>query len=277
MTETPTREGMVHLGGDAYAHADLERLLVPITDLIPHPDNPRNGDQDKITASIRDNGLYRPAYVQRSTGHILAGNHTTAGVLALGGDRMAAIYLDVDDTEARKILLVDNRAADLGRYDEGKLLQMLRELEESEQLEGTGYEADDVSALAEAMAAAESDSLDDTDDNRAPTTSEMLAVAEVTWGDPKHTPKHGEVWRVGPHLLVIAKVSAEHHLWSRFLQLPDVLFCPYPEPYITTTEASATHRLILVQPNTYLAGHLLDKHAATHPEDVIDLMPEAGQ
>ncbi len=274
MTETtPAR---VHLGGKAYAHPDLERLLVPIDSIKPHPDNPRNGDQATITGSVRDNGLYRPAYVQRSTGHILAGNHTTAAVLALGGTQMPVIHLDVDDAEARKILLVDNRAADLGRYDEGLLLQLLRELDDADDFTGSGYDATDMQELADSLAAAESESLGDDADNRAPTTSEMLEVADVTWGEPRHQPKHGQVWSVGPHLLVIAKVSAEHHLWSGFLQLEDALFCPYPEPYITTSEAAATHRLILVQPNTYLAGHLLDKHESTHPEEPIALMPLPG-
>ncbi len=84
---------------------------------------------------------------------------------------MPRLWLDVDDTEARRVLLADNRTADLGRYDEGLLLMMLTDIEASEGLVGTGYDDDDLAILAASVSAAEAELGTEGDENRAPTTS----------------------------------------------------------------------------------------------------------
>lgn len=127
-------------------HPALNALLEPVATVRPHPRNARAGDTDAIIESIRVNGMYRPLYAQRSTGHILAGNHTYAAAMELGADRVPVIWLDVDDTTAAKILLADNRTADLGSYDLGLLVDLLGALDHD--LMGTGYGPDDVTALA---------------------------------------------------------------------------------------------------------------------------------
>ena len=51
------------------------------------------------------------------------------------------MLIDCDDETARRILLVDNRAAELATRDHAKLDEILREiLDDSGSLEGTGYE-----------------------------------------------------------------------------------------------------------------------------------------
>lgn len=146
----------VALGGDVRAHADLEPLLCDIDALRPHERNPRAGDTEAIAESIKANGLYRPVYAQRSTGRILAGNHTYAAALELGATRLPVVWLDVDDEAAARILLVDNRAADLGRYDDALLIDLLNELGATEAgLFGTGYSYDDAAAIEAALRAAE--------------------------------------------------------------------------------------------------------------------------
>ena len=100
-TTTPHPPGAtLHLGGEAWAHPSLADRLVPIEDAIPYPGNPRRGDQDAITASIRDLGLYTGVVLQRSTGHILVGNHRRHALIALGAAQIPVDYLDVDDPRA---------------------------------------------------------------------------------------------------------------------------------------------------------------------------------
>lgn len=152
MTRRPQSHALA-LGGGVWAHADLEPLLVPVGGdadhpaILPHPQNARNGDVDAIAESIRHNGLYRPIYCQTSTGYTLAGNHTYAacqqeseGTLTL----MPVVWLDVDDEQAMRIMLADNRAADLGTYDEALLLDALNSLPT---FEGTLYDMAEVEAL----------------------------------------------------------------------------------------------------------------------------------
>lgn len=117
---------------------------VPLDAIRPHPHNARQGDLGAIGESIRVNGVYRPVIVQRSTGHILAGNHTAKAMAQAGRAEAPVVYLDVDDAEALRILLADNRTADLGDYDGAALVDLLRTLPD---LEGTGYDGDDLDDL----------------------------------------------------------------------------------------------------------------------------------
>lgn len=137
---------MIHLGGNVLAHPALEPLLVPVDELRPHTENPKNGDTDAIIESILLNGFYRPLYVT-DDGVIIAGNHTYAAALELGAEKLPVIRLGVDYDGARRILLGDNRIADLGRYDDALLLDLLDKLAETGGLQGTGYTEDDAELL----------------------------------------------------------------------------------------------------------------------------------
>lgn len=113
---------------------------VPSYSIRPHPDNPRKGSVDAIAESIGENGVYRPIIVQRSTGHILAGNHAYQAMLRTGRTQIPVVFRDVNDQDAKKIVLADNRIADLGTYDDDLLISMINSLDGD--LLGTGYTED---------------------------------------------------------------------------------------------------------------------------------------
>lgn len=114
-------------------------------ELQPHPDNPRKGNVDAIAESIRVNGFYGAIVAQQSTGYILVGNHRWQAAQAVGLKKVPVIYVDVDDTQARKILLADNKTADISVYDDTALAAILSDL--SEQLDGTGWTNDELDDL----------------------------------------------------------------------------------------------------------------------------------
>src|SRR4051794_41123353 len=116
-----------------------------IAELSPHPKNPRVGDIDAIADSLRAHDQYRPIVVQASSGHVLAGNHTLKAAKSLGWTHIDAVVLDVDDEQALKILLVDNKSGDDSTYDNAILLDVLNDLPS---LEGTGYDSTDLELLA---------------------------------------------------------------------------------------------------------------------------------
>lgn len=154
-----------------------ERLTVeqtPLGDLRPYPGNARRGDVDAIAESMRVNGQYAPLVVQRSTGHVLVGNHRLRAAQKLGWPSVQVTYLDVDDEGARRIVLADNRTADLGSYDEPALLALLRDL--GEDLSGTGYDAEDFDALLA--------SLDEAPDEPPPSTPSGREPAARPSGPP---------------------------------------------------------------------------------------------
>jgi hypothetical protein len=116
--------------------ATLQELTVPITELNHYGKNPRKGDVDLIAESLKTNGQYKPITVRAGTNEVLAGNHTLKAAKKLGWDRIAVTYIDVDDEQAARIVLVDNRANDLATYDDDVLRSLLQELPD---LDGTGY------------------------------------------------------------------------------------------------------------------------------------------
>lgn len=137
---------MIH-SGLAQFHDDLTSLLVNIDTVLPHPDNYNNGDLEAIQESIEVNGMYRPIFVQKNTGYIIAGNHTWHACKALGATQIPMIVLDVDDHTAKRIMIADNRTAALAQPDNGQLLILLDELADNDSLHGTGYKEFDREAI----------------------------------------------------------------------------------------------------------------------------------
>ena len=131
-------------------HPGLAHLATLIDLLKPYPGNARRGSVAAIMESLETNGQYRPIVVQRSTGFVLAGNHTVLAARQLGWAQVAAWFVDVDDDTARRIVLADNRLADRGWYDEDALLEVLESLPT---LAGTGFDRGALERLAGDLAA----------------------------------------------------------------------------------------------------------------------------
>src|SRR5438105_5163827 len=77
---------------------------------------------------------------------ILAGNGTCEAARDLEWSTIRAELIDCTPAEAKRIVLVDNRASDLGVYDDSALVALLTEVQ-SEDLAGVGYSAADVEQL----------------------------------------------------------------------------------------------------------------------------------
>jgi len=148
---------------------------VSLDDLEPFPGNARRGNVDLILDSLRANGQYKPLNVRRHGGTltVLAGNHTYLALLRheeddragcadweLSNDRPCQICIAVDkddptalshiiecdDATARRINVVDNRAADVGDYDQQALDAILTTFDGD--LVGTGFNPSDAELFA---------------------------------------------------------------------------------------------------------------------------------
>lgn len=124
----------------------IERVAV--NELHLHPHNARQGDVGAICQSLEAHGQYRPLVVQKSTNIVLAGNHTLQAAAALGWKQVDVTFIDVDDEQALRILLVDNRSNDVATYDQTVLTDLLEHLVHTgEGLYGTGFDGDDLDDL----------------------------------------------------------------------------------------------------------------------------------
>jgi len=135
---------------------------VKLDRLTKHPRNPRRGNLDAIKESLAVHGQYRPIVANLRTGHILAGNHTYEAARQLGWEKIQVAWVDVDEQDELKIVLADNRTADLATYDDEELTRILRELAEIEGgLLGTGFNEDYVSELKELASSVTVEPIDD--------------------------------------------------------------------------------------------------------------------
>jgi hypothetical protein len=114
---------------------------IPVSTLSEHPQNPRRGDSKAVGESIASNGFYGAVLVQRSTGRVLAGHTRLKAARQNGATSIPGIWLSVDDEQAKRILLADNRTSDLAYYDDDALFAVLGSiLNDGSDLTGTGYD-----------------------------------------------------------------------------------------------------------------------------------------
>ena len=121
----------------------------PVKDLRLYYRNAKKGNVDEIKKSLGTTGQYRTIVVNRGTytareNEVLAGNHTLKAARELGWTEIAVNLVDVDDDQARKINLVDNRTSDLGTYDKDLLAAEIAQLQS---LHGSGYSQEDLDRL----------------------------------------------------------------------------------------------------------------------------------
>jgi ParB-like chromosome segregation protein Spo0J len=165
--------------------------MVPLATLKPHPRNPRQGDVGAIVESIQANQFYGALVVQRSTRHILAGNHRLIAAKQAGMTELPVLWVDCDDDRALRILLADNRTNDLADYNPDALAVLLKELAETpDALTGTGYDGD---ALDELLA------------DLAPPASDVDAEPQIDKAEElrkKWGTEPGQLWTLGDHRLL---------------------------------------------------------------------------
>lgn len=145
--------------------------MVDIDTIKSYDKNPRKGNVRAIAESLATNKQYRPIVVQKKGRKILAGNHTHQAAKSLGWAKIAVVFVDVDDKQAKRIVLADNRTNDLAEYDNDVLLDLLSDLGTPE---GTGYSVSDMNAIVQGVMDATSDVI---------STSEQMAEGVLMEND----------------------------------------------------------------------------------------------
>jgi hypothetical protein len=215
------------------------------------------------------NGFFGALVVQRSTGHILVGNHRWKAARESNLSTVPVLYIDVDDGRALRILLADNKTADAGTYNAAVLADVLSALDAApEGLLGTGYSATEFDDLVKSLLPVDAEGNPDANGN-------MLAQSALGMAPPRHTVSKGDRWALGKHSLCCLSVFADWVQWAPLLA-PDSLFVPYPGPFVALSIAGAERTLILVQPDAYIAGHILDRYTDVHGEKAVRKVSSAS-
>lgn len=141
----------------------LTALAVPVSNLVPDPNNARRGDVTAIRRSLSVFGQRKPVVVRHTgedaegkpTGVVMAGNHTYSAAVDLGWSHVAAVFVNDDETTAKAYALADNRTGELASWDADQLAATLRELSKTDEIELTdlGWSTEDLSKLIDGATA----------------------------------------------------------------------------------------------------------------------------
>lgn len=126
--------------------------LVDIEKLRLAEPNPNEGDVGAITQSIEANDWYGVVVANKRKGvetenMVLAGNHRMMAAQQLGHKQLPVWWVDKSDVEARRLMLADNRTAQLANTDQEQMAALLTMLAENDALVGSGYDGDDLDIL----------------------------------------------------------------------------------------------------------------------------------
>lgn len=92
-----------------------------------------------------------------------------------------------------------------------------------------------------------------------PSDGSLLELLNVTIDEPDHKVLTGQVWKLGKHILVCANVLTDWNIWQRYLS-GDCIFAPYPGPFVPLSKNAEKTKIVMVQPDPYIAGHILDRY-----------------
>lgn len=253
---------------------DLRPLSVDLSQLILDPNNARKHgkkNSESIKGSLVLYGQRVLPVVNARNCIVEKGNGTIALMRALGWKYAAVAGADDDQLSAMGFALADNRTAELAEWDvsvQAPQLETLRGL--GFDLPGIGFEEADVDdalrLFRELDPTGEGDEGDDGDEaGEFENDGALLAKAGVTMNEPRHVVSAGEVWRMGRHTLVCVNVLLGWPAYKEFLQ-GDTIFAPYPGPFLMLTEQAHERPFLLVQPDVFIAGHMLDQWDNVHGE-----------
>jgi ParB-like chromosome segregation protein Spo0J len=125
----------------------VETRMIPLAQLQPFPGNARLGNRTKLLESLEENGQYRSLIVRQVGTEliVLAGNNTMAALEQRGDESARCEIVTCDDQTALRVNLVDNKSNDEATYDDQARHALLLLLDG--ELQGTGYEEDEVDAI----------------------------------------------------------------------------------------------------------------------------------
>lgn len=67
-------------------------------------------------------------------------------------------------------------------------------------------------------------------------------------------------------MLVVADLYTDWLIWAAYLHDERDVFIPYPGPFVCFSQLATERRLVMVQPDYYVAGHMLDEWEHMHGE-----------
>jgi hypothetical protein len=212
--------------------------------------------EDALREMLDEVGWVQQVIVNRRTGNLVDGHLRVELAEKQGEETVPVLYVELTEDEERLVLAAFDPIGALAEPDP----QALDSLLASVQVNGEALQA----MLADLAPVAPPE-------EEPKNVADYLEAMKVSLGDPEHRTETGEVWRVGEaHYLAVVSVYDGWPTYAPLLE-GDRLLIPYPTPVIPLTQRARNNELVMVQPDTWLAGHLLDKYAEVHGPEAVAL------
>lgn len=107
----------------------MKIVSVKIKDIFPYYDNPRDNTDaiEPVKESFNKFGFIKPIICD-SKGVIICGHTRYVAAFQLGIEYVPVIYSDMNDEQAKKFRIADNKLAEKSEFDENELLEELRKM-----------------------------------------------------------------------------------------------------------------------------------------------------
>ena len=133
--------------------------------LVPWSKNPRHNDAavDSVVASMERFGFGAPIVARLDDRMVIAGHTRLKAAKRLGLESVPVRFVDLSRPEAEALALADNRVSEIATWDDEALAEVLEGLAaDGVDLDGLGWDEDDLDALIGTGPTPEVDGTDDT-------------------------------------------------------------------------------------------------------------------
>jgi hypothetical protein len=266
--ETPTRWRNRIVG---YGEEDPEQLAANPANWRVHS----HTQEHTLTGILDEVGWVQNIIVNRTTGFVVDGHLRVMASIQGGETRVPVTYVELTPEEEGKILASFDPISAMAGKDFEKLAELANDIQWQDDalrslmadLTGDAGLAADIAnqtpAAAPDLPAGEDDwdepdHNEDGDDDEAGT---LLAVADVTVTDPRTVVKARDTWRLGRHTLICIDVFGGWPTYTLHLhddQEGKSLLVPFPGPFVPLSDKADQYHLVMVQPDPYICGHIID-------------------
>lgn len=117
----------------------LKAAEIKAADYNPRKDlQPEDTEYKKLRRSIEEFGYVEPIIWNERTGNVVGGHQRLKVLLEQGAQEIDCVVLSLDDKDEKILNVLLNKVK--GRWDIGKLADLLQELDEAGAMEVTGFE-----------------------------------------------------------------------------------------------------------------------------------------
>lgn len=234
----------------------------PLSDIVPYERNPRTHPKHQIELLARlmaEHGVDQPIVVDEN-GIIIKG-HGRLLAAKFGGMSTFPVVVKkgLSENQKRAERMADNQVALLAGWDTELMRLEVGELRlGGYDMSLLGFDNDQLAEFSDLLPR-----LPDAD------RGALLELVDITMEDPTHVVEIGDHYILGKrHHLIIDSVITGWKTWAPLLK-DEALFCPYPGVFVPFSARAEKNPLVMVQPDKYIAGHILDRYAEVKGEKMI--------